>query len=146
MSPFRLSWKEWCRQVLNVCRSPSGYIKVDFLFNIHQRYLTKRDFEATSTTSTPEIIPNKLSFQGLRYLRCLRKLECLTIGFSRANVKIYGQTSNKLTYASNTVTISRSVPASSAGSNDLSGTVRVLATGVSRKYRLFSSCAHAKFG
>ncbi|KAG8931054.1 hypothetical protein FRC02_003285 [Tulasnella sp. 418] len=50
---------------------------------------------------------------------------------SRANVKIYGQTTNKLNYNSNTVTISRNVHAGAAGSNDLSGTVRILATGVS---------------
>ncbi|KAF8707954.1 Pectinesterase, partial [Rhizoctonia solani] len=50
---------------------------------------------------------------------------------NRANVKIYGQTSNALTYANNQATITNNVPASSAGSNDASGTVRVLATGVS---------------
>ncbi|KDN43455.1 hypothetical protein RSAG8_06044, partial [Rhizoctonia solani AG-8 WAC10335] len=50
---------------------------------------------------------------------------------NRANVKIYGQTSNALTYSSNQATITNNVPASSAGSNDASGTVRVLATGVS---------------
>ncbi|KAG8931050.1 hypothetical protein FRC03_005043 [Tulasnella sp. 419] len=50
---------------------------------------------------------------------------------SRANIKIYGQTSSKLAYSSNTVTISRNVNAATAGNNDLSGTVRVLATGVS---------------
>ncbi|CAE6423485.1 putative pectinesterase A OS=Neosartorya fischeri (strain ATCC 1020 / DSM 3700 / FGSC A1164 / NRRL 181) GN=pmeA PE=3 SV=1 [Rhizoctonia solani AG-1 IB] len=50
---------------------------------------------------------------------------------NRANVKIYGQTPNALTYANNQATITNNVPASSAGSNDASGTVRVLATGVS---------------
>ncbi|KAG8681467.1 hypothetical protein FRC11_001086, partial [Ceratobasidium sp. 423] len=50
---------------------------------------------------------------------------------NRANVKIYGQTSNALTYSSNQATITNNIPASSAGSNDASGTVRVLATGVS---------------
>ncbi|QRW09745.1 pectinesterase [Ceratobasidium sp. AG-Ba] len=50
---------------------------------------------------------------------------------SRANVKIYGQTSNKLDYTANTVTITNNIPASQAGSNDASGTVRVSATGVS---------------
>ncbi|KAG8955046.1 hypothetical protein FRC00_005591 [Tulasnella sp. 408] len=50
---------------------------------------------------------------------------------SRSNIKIYGQTSNKLAYGLNTVTISRYMSAATAGSNDLSGTVRVLATGVS---------------
>ncbi|KAG9046915.1 hypothetical protein FS837_003420 [Tulasnella sp. UAMH 9824] len=50
---------------------------------------------------------------------------------SRSGIKIYGQTSNKLAYSSNTVTISRYMSAATAGSNDASGTVRVLATGVS---------------
>jgi len=50
---------------------------------------------------------------------------------NRANVKIYGQTTNQLAYSSNTVTITNNVPASSAGSNDASGTVRVLQSGVS---------------
>ncbi|KAG8940883.1 hypothetical protein FRC03_005033, partial [Tulasnella sp. 419] len=50
---------------------------------------------------------------------------------SRANIKIYGETSNTLSYSSNTVTVSRNVHAGAAGSNDLSGTVRILATGVS---------------
>ncbi|KAG8747379.1 hypothetical protein FRC11_012385, partial [Ceratobasidium sp. 423] len=54
---------------------------------------------------------------------------------NRANVKIYGQTSNALTYANNQATITNNVPASQAGSNDASGTVRVLATGV-RIYNL----------
>ncbi|KIO22405.1 carbohydrate esterase family 8 protein [Tulasnella calospora MUT 4182] len=53
------------------------------------------------------------------------------IVISRSGIKIYGQTSNKLAYSSNTVTISRYMSAAMAGSNDLSGTVRVLATGVS---------------
>ncbi|CAE6521679.1 unnamed protein product [Rhizoctonia solani] len=53
------------------------------------------------------------------------------VAISRANVKIYGQTSNALTYSSNQATITNNIPASSAGSNDASGTVRVLATGVS---------------
>ncbi|KAG9019153.1 hypothetical protein FRB90_005990 [Tulasnella sp. 427] len=50
---------------------------------------------------------------------------------SRSNIKIYGQTSSKLSYSSNTVTISRYMSAATAGSNDASGTVRVLSTGVS---------------
>ncbi|CAE6470781.1 unnamed protein product, partial [Rhizoctonia solani] len=50
---------------------------------------------------------------------------------SRANVEIYGQTSSTLDYNSNTVTITNSLSAAQAGSNDLSGTVRVAATGVS---------------
>ncbi|KAH8928241.1 carbohydrate esterase family 8 protein [Atractiella rhizophila] len=49
---------------------------------------------------------------------------------SRANVQIFGQSTNRKSYSSNVVTISRNMPASSAGNNDLSGTVRVLATGV----------------
>ncbi|GAB1522186.1 hypothetical protein RhiTH_005298 [Rhizoctonia solani] len=50
---------------------------------------------------------------------------------NRANVKIYGQTASKLNYNSNTVTITNSLSAAAAGSNDLSGTVRVAAAGVS---------------
>ncbi|KAB5593615.1 Pectinesterase [Ceratobasidium theobromae] len=51
----------------------------------------------------------------------------------RANIKIYGQTGtdSDLSYASNQVTITNNVPASSAGSNDASGTVRVHSIGVS---------------
>ncbi|CAE6464830.1 unnamed protein product [Rhizoctonia solani] len=50
----------------------------------------------------------------------------------RANVKIYGQTSNKLEYGSNTVTITNSSSAAQAGNNDKSGTFRIgsSATGV----------------
>ncbi|CAE6449213.1 unnamed protein product [Rhizoctonia solani] len=54
---------------------------------------------------------------------------------NRANVKIYGQTSNAMTYANNQATITNNRPASQAGSNDASGTVRILATGV-RIYNL----------
>ncbi|CUA73916.1 putative pectinesterase A [Rhizoctonia solani] len=54
---------------------------------------------------------------------------------NRANVRIYGQTSDASTYANNQATITNNVPASQAGSNDASGTVRVLATGV-RIYNL----------
>jgi pectinesterase len=56
---------------------------------------------------------------------------------SRANIKIYGETSSLSSYSGNTVTISRNMPASVAGSNDASGTVRVTsaATGV-RLYNL----------
>lgn len=43
---------------------------------------------------------------------------------------VYGQTSSKLDYNSNTVTITNSLSAAQAGNNDLSGTVRVAATGV----------------
>ncbi|KAH7332554.1 putative pectinesterase precursor [Rhizoctonia solani] len=48
----------------------------------------------------------------------------------RANVRIYGQTSDAMTYTNNQATITNNKPASQAGSNDASGTVRVLATGV----------------
>ncbi|EUC61605.1 pectinesterase [Rhizoctonia solani AG-3 Rhs1AP] len=50
----------------------------------------------------------------------------------RANVKIYGQTPNKLDYGSNTVTITSGLSAAQAGNNDKSGTVRIggSATGV----------------
>ncbi|KAB5589047.1 Pectinesterase [Ceratobasidium theobromae] len=46
---------------------------------------------------------------------------------------VYGQTSNPqdLSYASNQATITNNIPASAAGGNDLSGTVRVLASDVS---------------
>jgi pectinesterase len=46
-------------------------------------------------------------------------------------VIIYGATSDANSYTSNTVTVSRNEPASVAGSNDKSGTVRVEAAGVS---------------
>jgi pectinesterase len=49
---------------------------------------------------------------------------------SRSNVTIYGQTLLPHTYLGNTATISRNMPASIAGSNDLSGTVRVKGTNV----------------
>ncbi|KAF8310398.1 pectin lyase-like protein [Clavulina sp. PMI_390] len=48
---------------------------------------------------------------------------------NRANVKIYGQTSNALTYTSNTVNIWNSLVASAAGSDDASGTVRIGTSG-----------------
>lgn len=50
---------------------------------------------------------------------------------TRANIKIYGQTSSPLTYSGNKVTITAAVPANTAGSDDASGTVRVHADGVS---------------
>ncbi len=50
---------------------------------------------------------------------------------SRPNVTIYGETWAPFTYLGNRVTLSVNMPASQAGSNDLSGTVRVHATGVS---------------
>ncbi|ELU43080.1 Pectinesterase domain-containing protein [Rhizoctonia solani AG-1 IA] len=52
----------------------------------------------------------------------------------RPNIKVYGQTfEDDLTYASNQATITNNVPASTAGSNDASGTIRIRpsATGVS---------------
>ncbi|KAG8950864.1 hypothetical protein FRC04_007096 [Tulasnella sp. 424] len=49
---------------------------------------------------------------------------------SRSGITIYGQTSNKLSYSSNTVTISGNNYAGAAGSDDASGTVRIRATGV----------------
>ncbi|KAF8319973.1 carbohydrate esterase family 8 protein [Clavulina sp. PMI_390] len=50
---------------------------------------------------------------------------------NRAGVKIYGQTSNALTYSSNTVTIWNSLNSTVAGSDDASGTVRVGSSGTS---------------
>ncbi|KAH7097453.1 pectin lyase fold/virulence factor [Auriculariales sp. MPI-PUGE-AT-0066] len=44
---------------------------------------------------------------------------------SRANVTIYGQSSNAKAYSSNTVTFTNSRAASEAGSNDASGTIRI---------------------
>ncbi|CAE6484308.1 unnamed protein product [Rhizoctonia solani] len=46
-------------------------------------------------------------------------------------VPVYGQTSNDLSYTSNTVTFTDNVPASTAGSDAKSATIRVLASGVS---------------
>lgn len=50
---------------------------------------------------------------------------------TRPNITIYGETWNPFSYTGNRVTLSVNMPASQAGSNDLSGTVRVHATGVS---------------
>jgi len=50
---------------------------------------------------------------------------------TRNNIKIYGQTTNALSYTSNTVTFTNNLSATTAGSDDLSGTIRVHATGVS---------------
>ncbi|EJD50816.1 pectin lyase-like protein [Auricularia subglabra TFB-10046 SS5] len=52
------------------------------------------------------------------------------VAISRANVTVFGQTAQTDTYLNNTVTFTNNIPASAAGSNDKSGTVRVLATGV----------------
>ncbi|KAG9034426.1 hypothetical protein FRB95_013223 [Tulasnella sp. JGI-2019a] len=56
-----------------------------------------------------------------------------SVVLTRAGISIYGATSNTYSYASNTVTISHSLSAAAAGSDDASGTVRVTgaATGVS---------------
>ncbi|KAG9034425.1 hypothetical protein FRB95_013222 [Tulasnella sp. JGI-2019a] len=55
-----------------------------------------------------------------------------SVVLTRAGISIYGATSNTYSYASNTVTISHSLSAAAAGSDDASGTVRVTktATGV----------------
>ncbi|KAG8734986.1 hypothetical protein FRC12_018268 [Ceratobasidium sp. 428] len=50
---------------------------------------------------------------------------------SRANIKIYGQSSSATSYSSNTVTFTNSLPASTAGGNAKSSTIRILAAGVS---------------
>ncbi|KIM26852.1 carbohydrate esterase family 8 protein [Serendipita vermifera MAFF 305830] len=52
------------------------------------------------------------------------------VAISRSNVIIYGETTTASSYTGNQATITNNVPASSAGSNDASGTLRVLATGV----------------
>ncbi|KAK0199913.1 pectin lyase-like protein [Desarmillaria ectypa] len=44
---------------------------------------------------------------------------------SRSNIKIYGQTNTANSYTGNTVTLTNSLGADAAGSNDASGTVRV---------------------
>ncbi|KAI0339550.1 pectin lyase-like protein [Trametopsis cervina] len=53
------------------------------------------------------------------------------VSITRPNLKIYGQTQVPSSFSGNTVTITNKLPASVAGSNDLSGTVRVEAAGVS---------------
>ncbi|KAI0766039.1 pectin lyase fold/virulence factor [Irpex lacteus] len=53
------------------------------------------------------------------------------VNITRPNLKIYGETQVPLSYSGNTVTITNNIPASIAGSNDLSGTVRVEAANVS---------------
>ncbi|EUC62043.1 pectinesterase [Rhizoctonia solani AG-3 Rhs1AP] len=50
---------------------------------------------------------------------------------TRANIKIYGQTNNAQAYGSNTVTFTDNKPASTAGGDEQSATIRVQATGVS---------------
>ncbi|KAG9052851.1 hypothetical protein FS842_009157, partial [Serendipita sp. 407] len=52
------------------------------------------------------------------------------VAISRSNIAIYGETTSAASYTGNKVTFTAAVPASQAGSNDASGTVRVLATGV----------------
>ncbi|KAI0690978.1 pectin lyase-like protein [Cytidiella melzeri] len=53
------------------------------------------------------------------------------VNITRPNLKIYGETQVPLSYSGNTVTISHNLSAAIAGSNDLSGTVRVEASNVS---------------
>ncbi|KAG8763529.1 hypothetical protein FRC11_002042 [Ceratobasidium sp. 423] len=50
---------------------------------------------------------------------------------TRANIKIYGETTNAQAYGSNTVTFTDNKPASTAGGDEQSATIRVQATGVS---------------
>ncbi|CCO28817.1 Pectinesterase OS=Aspergillus aculeatus GN=pme1 PE=2 SV=1 [Rhizoctonia solani AG-1 IB] len=50
---------------------------------------------------------------------------------TRANIKIYGETNNAQAYGSNTVTFTDNKPASTAGGDEQSATIRVQATGVS---------------
>ncbi|KAI0074491.1 pectin lyase-like protein [Panus rudis PR-1116 ss-1] len=52
------------------------------------------------------------------------------VTITRSNIKIYGQTNTPKSYTGNTVTITNNIPASTAGSNDASGTVRVHGTNV----------------
>ncbi|KAG8812426.1 hypothetical protein FRC19_003132 [Serendipita sp. 401] len=52
------------------------------------------------------------------------------VAISRSNIAIYGETTNSASYTGNKVTFTAAVPASQAGSNDASGTIRVLASGV----------------
>ncbi|KAF8604420.1 carbohydrate esterase family 8 protein [Ceratobasidium sp. AG-I] len=47
---------------------------------------------------------------------------------TRSGITIYGQTSNALTYSSNTVTITNNIPASTAGSNEASATISIKST------------------
>ncbi|CAE6518457.1 unnamed protein product [Rhizoctonia solani] len=50
---------------------------------------------------------------------------------TRANIKIYGESTNAQAYSSNTVTFTDNKPASTAGGDAQSATIRVQATGVS---------------
>ncbi|KAF8319994.1 carbohydrate esterase family 8 protein [Clavulina sp. PMI_390] len=52
------------------------------------------------------------------------------VHITRANIKIYGQTCDTLTYTHNEVNIWNSLNSTVAGSDDASGTVRVAASGV----------------
>ncbi|KIM26850.1 carbohydrate esterase family 8 protein [Serendipita vermifera MAFF 305830] len=52
------------------------------------------------------------------------------VAISRSNIAIYGETTSTSSYTGNKATIANSITAAAAGSNDASGTVRVLATGV----------------
>ncbi|KAG8914767.1 hypothetical protein FRC00_011023, partial [Tulasnella sp. 408] len=95
-------------------------IVLDFIFAVGKngagKYATITEALADTSSNIIYIYPGNYTEQ---------------VVISRSGIKIYGQTSNKLAYSSNTVTISRYMSAATAGSNDASGTVRVLATGVS---------------
>lgn len=67
------------------------------------------------------------------------------VSISRANVMIYGETTAATSYTGNKATITNNVPASTAGSNDASGTVRILATGV-KIYNLNIANTYGKVG
>ncbi|KAG8697536.1 hypothetical protein FRC08_006461 [Ceratobasidium sp. 394] len=65
------------------------------------------------------------------------------VSISRTNIKIYGQSSSATSYSSNTVTFTDNVPASGAGGDPQSATIRVLSTGVSL-YNLNIANAYGK--
>ncbi|KAJ3483671.1 hypothetical protein NLI96_g6152 [Meripilus lineatus] len=52
------------------------------------------------------------------------------VTITRSNIKIFGQTNVPKSYTGNTVTITNSIPASTAGSNDASGTSQAIALSV----------------
>jgi pectinesterase len=52
------------------------------------------------------------------------------VEITRANITIYGQTSNALTYSSNLVTITNNLTAATAGGNEQSATISVKAANV----------------
>ncbi|KAG9082569.1 hypothetical protein FS749_006763 [Ceratobasidium sp. UAMH 11750] len=65
------------------------------------------------------------------------------VSISRTNIKIYGQSSSATSYSSNTVTFTDNVPASGAGGDPQSATIRTLSTGVSL-YNLNIANAYGK--